>query len=267
MCHYMPLNPGMELLSPDHHATIAYLLLHGTIVNADETKIPSPVARVNMDSKRTRIYLHAPRAQAGDLVVFARAVYRLLTRWYDTDISHAMLDIRDAERIALQERTTESHPRQPRIASTGPSTSGTNLPSLSSAQTTPSLVADTNQQQMISVPLDQWNQAINLMQTSAAKIDAMLSAMMQMPTVISHRDALDEAVSVITQSMTLNSDLVNNRADSTVMETRQTLADRIQEVNGNGAFLKHLRTCCKRVSVQNKCASVLAVGFLASISE
>ena len=233
MCYYIPLDPGMELLSPEHDATIAYLLLHGTIVNTDDTRIPSPVLRVNMDSKRTRIYLHAPRAQAGELVVFARAIYRLLTRWYEKDISQATLDVRDAERIALQARNTESHLRQPRAAPTGPPTSGTSLPSMSSDLTPPSNIAGTNQQQMISVPLDQWNQAITLMQASAAKMDAMLLAMGQMPTIISHRDALDEAVSVITQSMTLNSDLVNNRADTTVMETRRTLADRINEINGN----------------------------------
>lgn len=225
MCYDILHDHGMEMLDPDHDATIAYLLLNGTIVTAAGTRISSPATRVNMDSNRTRIYLHAPRTLARELVVFAQSVYKLLTRWYDKDISQAALDVRDAERAAIaQEREAASN--QSEVA-------GTTSPPGKPTATIATLPTPMAQQQMITVPLDQWNQAIDIMRASAAKMDAILLAMAKMPTVISHRDALDEAVSVITQSMTLQSDLVNNRADTTVLETRRVLAERIQEVNGN----------------------------------
>ena len=112
-CHYIPLESGMEGIPPEHDATIAYLVLHGTIVTDDGTKITSPVTRVNMDSKRTRMFLHAPRESAGQLVSYARGIYRLLVQWYEDDISHATLDVRDAVKLAnIQDRMMDQQQHQ-----------------------------------------------------------------------------------------------------------------------------------------------------------
>ena len=247
MCYYIPLDHGMETLDPDHDATIAYLLLNGTIVNATGTRITSPATRVNMDSNRTRIYLHAPRTSARALVVFAQSVYKLLAQWYDRDISQAALDVRDAERAAIA---------QEREAATSQSdATGTTSPKETPTATIDAITSPA-QQQMITVSLDQWNQAIDIMRASAAKMDAILLAMEKMPTVISHRDALDEAVSIITQSMTLQSDLVNNRADTTVLEARRVLADRIHEVNGNVTTVTN--ACASMGSRQDHLVSSMA---------
>ena len=233
MCNFIPLELGMDVKSPDHDATIAYLMLHGTITNVDGSKLASPVTRVNMDSKRTRMYLHAPRNSAGQLVLFARGIYRLLAQWYQTDISQATLDARDAEKTALsQERTTGHSPQHGQNSIHDNSADNTPPSTVTQQGDTQHQSPPSSPQQMISVPRDQWNQAVHLLITSAAKMDKLIAFMDQMPTVITHKDALDEAVSVITQSMTLNSDLVNNRADITVMETRRTLAERINDING-----------------------------------
>ena len=234
ICHYIPPDSGMEGIPSEHDATIAYLVMHGTIVMDDGTKMSSPVTRVNTDSKRTRLFLYAPRTSAGQLVLFVRGIYRLLVRWYEEDISHATLDIQEAEKLAIaQDRRDDQLHRQAQavaqnsITETTAPTTASMTTTDTSAQHSPPQVA----QQMVSIPQAQWNQAVQLLITSAAKMDKILSFMEQMPTVITHKDALDEAVSVITQSMTLNSDLVNTRADSTVMDTRRTLAARITEVD------------------------------------
>lgn len=239
MCHYIPLETGMEVISQHHDATIAYLVMNGIIMNEDGTKLPSPVTRVNMDSKRTRLFMHAPRSSAGQLALFARGIYRLLTKWYEDDISHATLDVRDAKKHALSQgnNTGQTHP-QPPASNQGNMNDSTSQSSASLFSTVASSQpSHPPQQQVMSVPQDQWNQAVQLLLTSAEKMDKILSYMEQMPTVITHKDALDEAVSVITQSMTLNSDLVNNRADSTIMDTRRTLAEKVTEVNDQVARL------------------------------
>ena len=232
MCNYIPLDPGMEVLSPLHHPTVAYLVMNGTIVKEDGTTLASPVTRVNMDSKRTRLFMHAPRSSAGQLVLFARGVYRLLSKWYEEDISQATLDVRDADKLASSQGQNVDQAQQ-RITHSRVSASDDIAQSSAAfdASIASSHPIHPSPQQMVAVPQDQWNQAVQLLRTSAEKMDKLLSYMEQLPTVISHKDALDEAVSVITQSMTLNSDLVNNRADLTIMDTRRTLAERVSEVN------------------------------------
>lgn len=235
-CYYVPLESGMDGIPPEHDATIAYLVLHGNIKTDEGTTLYSPVTRVNMDSKRTRMFLHAPRGAAGDLITYARGIYRLLAKWYEEDISQASLDTRDAEKLAQnQGRTSDKTQRTGhdtgRDNSTGMTSQHTIYTATTDVGTIPTTQMQPPQQQMVAVPQDQWDRAVQLLVTSAEKMDKMLALLEHMPTVIAHQDALDEAVSVITQSMTLNSDLVNSRADSTIMETRRMLANRVTEVN------------------------------------
>ena len=83
--------------------------------------------------------------------------------------------------------------------------------------------------QLVTVSAEQWTMAINMMTATAAKVDRILEAMAVMPTVISQQESMDGAVSALTQSMTLNSDLITARADTTILESRRTLATRITE--------------------------------------
>ena len=234
MCHYIPLDSGMEGIPPQHTASIAYLVLNGKVITDDGTTIPSPVTRVNMDSKRTRLLMHAPKNLAGQLILYARGIYRLLTKWYEDDISQATLDTRDADKIALDRDNNNGSAQQP-LNNMGSIIDDTGIQVSTTISSTTSPTAPPLQQQMVSVPQDQWNRAVQLLIASAEKMDKILSHMEKMPTIITHKDALDEAVSVITQSLTLNSDLINNRADQTILDTRRTLAERITVVDDHVA--------------------------------
>jgi hypothetical protein len=84
---------------------------------------------------------------------------------------------------------------------------------------------------MVMVPVDQWNSAVHLLATMAEKITKMYDAMEKLPSVITQREALDEVVSAITQNNTLNSELVNVHTDRVAVETKKSIADKVDRAN------------------------------------
>lgn len=85
---------------------MTYLLRHGTLELPDGTLLPSPVSRVNMDYKGTRLYLHGKKTAADKLLTFTRELTHILPAWLDDDTLDISLDTSEADKAAKNIITT-----------------------------------------------------------------------------------------------------------------------------------------------------------------
>ena len=216
--------------------TIAALLLYGQL-SIDGKIVTSPVTKVATDTTGSRLYLAAPKSNAGALITFAEHIQVLLPTWTNYMDKPIHLDMMDAKR-ALHESHTVT--RQQTLVTT--------IQPTHTVQTTPAAplpprTTNTTQKPLqfhfplppphpshssITMSIDQYNQILGQFNTMFTRmdrtdgaIDEILLKLNDSHTIVTRTEWADSITSAITTTLSSEADSIRDH-QLTTSSTQQT---------------------------------------------
>ncbi len=193
-----------------------------------DSRLASPVGRITADTKGSRIYLHGFRTDAAKLLTFTREIIHLLPAWLEDDQLEINLDTSDADRASQT------------VQQSAPISKPDKLTPLQTPITSQISPPPPPHSEMVQIPSGQWKHAMHTIEhltqrlaTMEGRVEVMMTTLENTPTTAILRDTLDDAVSLLTQTITSSSASIKDHAAHASCEALTTVARNIDTNNEN----------------------------------